>query len=136
MRLQWGPRILCTINRSFKWPSMQKWLTSVLLKALFNQVGIRYPCFFFFQHIFTCGFSSKVTCTFFLIRNNGEIFRIDTFSVKKKQRYLAHVFYQIKDLRLPLWTGHYHLCMEGHLKLRLQSLKNILFSKTYWNQYY
>ena len=25
-------------------------------------------------------------------------------------------------LRVPLGIGHCHLCMEGHLKLRLQSL--------------
>ena len=33
-----------------------------------------------------------------------------------------YIINQIKVSRVPLSIGHCHLCMEGHLKLRLQSL--------------
>ena len=41
------------------------WFTMVPLKALSDQVWIRYSCFCFFElFIFICGFSAKVTCAF------------------------------------------------------------------------
>ena len=36
---------------------------------------------------------------------------------------IFHIFDQIKVLMLRLYIGHCHLCMEAHIKLRLQSLK-------------
>ena len=36
--------------------------------------------------------------------------------------YLIHIWLD-KALRVTLWIGHCNLCMQGHLKLRLQSLK-------------
>ena len=35
---------------------------------------------------------------------------------------IFHIFDQIKVLRIPFLMGQCHLCMEGHLKLCLQSL--------------
>ncbi len=35
---------------------------------------------------------------------------------------IEFIFDQTKLLRVLLWIGHWHICMEGHSKLRLQSL--------------
>ena len=41
------------------------WFTTVPLKALSDQVWIRYQCFCFVESfIFICGFPTQVTCTF------------------------------------------------------------------------
>ena len=40
----------------------------------------------------------------------------------RKTTDIFHIIDQIKVSRVPLWIGHCHLYMEGHLKLRLQSL--------------
>ena len=51
--------------------------TTVPLKALSDQVWIRFQCFCFYKLFdFTCCISAKVTCTHFLfISSNGEIHR-------------------------------------------------------------
>jgi len=56
---------------------------------------------------------------FLLVKSNGKAHRNQNFSVRKR-RYLHH-FDQILVLMVLLWIGR-HLCMEGHLKLRVQSL--------------
>ena len=46
-------------------PTCNTRFTAVPLKALSDQVFIRYPCFCFFKLlIFNCGFSSKLICAF------------------------------------------------------------------------
>ena len=39
----------------------------------------------------------------------------------EQAKLLIHIFEQAKLLRVPLGIGHCH-CLEGHLKLRFQSL--------------
>ena len=50
-----------------------------------------------------------------------EIFGVE-HEIKKKQN-IFHIIDQIKVSRVPLWIRHCHLCMEGHFKIRLQSLQ-------------
>jgi len=40
-----------------------------------------------------------------------------------KNDNIFHIVNLIKVLRLLLWIGHCHLCMEGYFKLRLKTLK-------------
>ena len=56
------------------------------------------------------------------IRNNGENHRNKHFSSQKNDA-IFRIFDQIKVSRLPLQVRHCNLCMEGHLKFSIQSLK-------------
>ena len=69
--------------------------------------------------IFNCGFYTKVTCEFLYFRK--------TYKNDKNLNTSEHVIIfiiidQIKVSREPLKIGHCHFCIEGHLKLCLQSL--------------
>ena len=60
--------------------------------------------------IFICGFSEKLFEAFLVYKKKWRTHRNKHFSS------------QIKESRVPLQIGHCHLCMEGHFKLRVQSL--------------
>ena len=50
------------------------------------------------------------------------LYKIDLQIFSQKNDVIFHIFYQIKDSRVPLWIERYYLCIEGHWKLRLQFL--------------
>ena len=94
---------------------------TVPLKALSDQVKIKYSCFCLFKlFIFICGFSTAVICAFLFMRNNGEIHRItlvesDTFLIKSR----FHCYLCKSDIDI------FASRVEAHLKLRLQHKKMI-----------
>jgi len=69
----------------------------------------------------TCGFSARVSGALFAYKNNVEIYRNKHFP-NQKNDIIFHIFDQVMVLRVPKKIGHCYFCMEGHLKLRLQSL--------------
>ena len=69
------------------------------------------------------GFSTKVTCAILLMENILKLSELNTFKPRKIDNIFNIIDQKIKgSLRLSLYIRHWHLYIEGHLKLRLQSL--------------
>ena len=57
-----------------------------------------------------------------------EVFNYDLFScieMRTAEKNTLFVPDQTKVLRMPLWIGHYYLCMMGHLKSSLLYIVNV-----------
>ena len=68
------------------------WFTTVPLKALSDQVWIRYSCFCFFElFIFICGLSAKVTYAF-LVNKLSYLQEWTPFELKKNDGIIPHIF--------------------------------------------
>ena len=102
--------------------------TTVLLKALSDQVWIRYACFcviklFYFHLRFLC-----ISCLF---ETTEKFTEIDTFLVRKQDSF--YIFDQITGTGL----NRALLCrVEGYLKLRLQILKTKIPPGYVWSVYF
>ena len=70
--------------------------------------------------IFHCGFQIKVTCAFLLQENINRNYQILILVNKEKRQYRPHYWVVEGFNWVPVWIGHWNLCMEGHLKLRFQ----------------
>ena len=80
-----------------------KYVSTVLLKALFNQVLIRYSFFAVWKWNISIGIFLKSVLRFSCFRNNGEICRSKyLFKLKKNDTFL-HISDRIKISRVPLW---------------------------------
>ena len=135
-------------NHKFKLPSIQRWQYPVYnLKARFNQVWFR--CFCFFKNC-SISFSAKVNCAFLVYKKQRRNSRNKHFPspfhesgkrpfhesgkrpfhesgkrpFHESGKLPLHVTFwnQRKVSRVPFWIGLCYPCMEGQLKLHLQSL--------------
>ena len=100
--------------------------TTVLSKGLSDQVWIRYQCFCFLElFIFIWGFSAKLTRACFVFKKLRRNSHKQSGSAKRVRKTTVTSTFLIR-LRLHHCIGHCYLWMEGHLKLGLQSLYEIL----------
>ena len=104
--------------------------TTVPLKALSDQVWIKYP--WFFNYLFSFAVSlQKWLVHFLFIRSNGEIIRIQLYS-RQKRWYLPH-FLSDKGFKGTVVNRVLPFLHRGsHLKLYLQSL----YFSDFYNQKY
>ena len=77
---------------------------------------------YYFKHgiILNCGFSTKVTCVFLVQEILKELSEKILLNYKPRKRQFVHCIDQKKVSTVLLWFGICYLCLEGHLKLRLQ----------------
>ena len=85
------------------WSSMNNILMFIILKTEY------------FQFCFVYKSSLRIP----VVGQDIGIIRIWTL----KNDNIFRITYQIKVSRVPLWIRQYHLCYEGHLKLRLSPFK-------------
>ena len=107
-------------------------LTSKSLTMTLSVILIGPPCkdgnarcktglFIYFRKliIFNCNFCTKVT---YGMQNSSSEKHIRIMRITHFKALKQFFWSSIKVSRLALWIGPCHFCMEGHLKLRVQSL--------------
>ena len=91
-----------------------------------------YQCVCFFEmFIFICGFSALVICAFLVFKKQWRSGHKKTFE-SDKTTGIFQISDQFKVLRVSLWIGNCHLCMKGHLKLRLQPGSSFKLDPNWW----
>ena len=88
-------------------------------------------CFFYFLKLIIFMVSLQKWFAHFYCRKNYQ--ELEWNSFKPRKTTISSTLYSNKGSKEPLWIGIFHLCIEGHFKLRLQSL--LLQSWINWKRF-